>query len=146
MLTVCALGQRYVSKQIMLLTTYLSLCQKIRRKTYLECVLQKGLYLHEIGHALGLVHEHQLPDRDQHIDIVWDNVKPEWRRWFNKYSGSEIEQDSLPYDLTSVMHYGITVSARMLCGLISARTRCVTGMLIAYASCFPISQLRLNLV
>lgn len=73
--------------------------------------LQKGLYLHEIGHALGLVHEHQLPNRDSYIDILWDNVKPEWKQWFDKYSSNEFSSTAdVPYDLSSVMHYGITVS------------------------------------
>lgn len=80
---------------------------------YFYYILQKGLYLHEIGHALGLVHEHQLPNRDNHIDILWDNVKPEWKQWFEKYSSSEISDNDVPYDLSSVMHYGINVSAAL---------------------------------
>ena len=68
------------------------------------------MYLHEIGHALGLVHEHQLPNRDSYIDIIWDNVKPEWKQWFEKYTATDIDDDDVPYDLSSVMHYGITVS------------------------------------
>lgn len=68
----------------------------------------KGLYLHEIGHALGLVHEHQLPDRDKYIEILYHNVQPNMRIWFNKYSSQEVNQMSVPYEYSSVMHYGIT--------------------------------------
>ncbi|KAL5005496.1 hypothetical protein ScPMuIL_018952 [Solemya velum] len=68
----------------------------------------KGLYLHELGHALGLVHEHQLPDRDKYIDILYNNVEPSMRIWFNKYSSQEVNQYEVPYEYSSVMHYGIT--------------------------------------
>lgn len=68
----------------------------------------KGLYLHEIGHALGLVHEHQLPNRDEYIEIMYDNVEPSMRIWFNKYSGQEVNQYDVDYEYSSVMHYGIT--------------------------------------
>jgi len=58
-----------------------------------------------------MVHEHQLPGRDEHIEILWDNVQPELKQWFNKYSKSAFRTDvNIPYDLSSVMHYGITVS------------------------------------
>ncbi|WAR27393.1 NAS30-like protein [Mya arenaria] len=68
----------------------------------------KGLYLHEIGHAIGLVHEHQLPNRDEYIEILYQNVEPSMRIWFNKYSSQEVDQMKVPYEYSSVMHYGIT--------------------------------------
>ncbi|XP_064630009.1 seminal metalloprotease 1-like [Lineus longissimus] len=66
-----------------------------------------GMYLHELGHAVGLLHEHQLPGRDEHIRINWQNVQPSMRRWFDIYSPQEVENYDIPYDVTSVMHYGI---------------------------------------
>ncbi|XP_055891008.1 zinc metalloproteinase nas-15-like isoform X3 [Biomphalaria glabrata] len=68
----------------------------------------KGLYLHEVGHAIGLVHEHQLPDRDNYISILYQNVQPQMRVWFNKYTLDVVDQMKVPYELSSVMHYGIT--------------------------------------
>ncbi|GAB1597949.1 zinc metalloproteinase nas-14-like [Argonauta hians] len=68
----------------------------------------KGLYLHEVGHAIGLVHEHQLPVRDNFIRIIYENVLPSMKIWFNKYSTNEINSMNVPYELSSVMHYGIT--------------------------------------
>ncbi|XP_061180039.1 uncharacterized protein LOC133188574 [Saccostrea echinata] len=68
----------------------------------------KGLYLHEIGHAIGLVHEHQLPNRDDYIDIIFANVAPSMRVWFQKYRTREVNQYDVNYELTSVMHYGTT--------------------------------------
>ena len=68
--------------------------------------------MHEIGHAIGLVHEHQLPNRDDYIDILYENVAPHMRIWFNKYNRQKIDQDNVDYEYSSVMHYGITVSAK----------------------------------
>ena len=55
--------------------------------------------VHEIGHIVGLWHEHQRNDRDQNIWIAPD--APGW----NDLMGSR-GLDSGPYDYGSVMHYG----------------------------------------
>ncbi|KAK3095013.1 hypothetical protein FSP39_009149 [Pinctada imbricata] len=68
----------------------------------------KGLYLHEIGHAIGLVHEHQLPNRDEYISILYHNVAPSMRVWFQKYTNNQVNQFDINYQLSSVMHYGTT--------------------------------------
>merc|ERR1719382_1172425 len=36
----------------------------------------KGLALHEIGHTIGLGHEHQRDDAEDFIEVVVDNLKP----------------------------------------------------------------------
>jgi len=63
-----------------------------------------GNILHEICHAAGLYHEHCRQDRDDFIQINWDNVLSDKRRNFEKYktdSGTDIG----PYDFGSIMHY-----------------------------------------
>ncbi|XP_064636551.1 platelet endothelial aggregation receptor 1-like isoform X2 [Lineus longissimus] len=67
----------------------------------------KGLYWHEIGHAIGLVHEHQLPERDQYIKINWNNVNAAFYSAFSKYKTSELDRFGIGYDYSSVMHYEI---------------------------------------
>lgn len=58
---------------------------------------------HEIGHALGLLHEHQRADRAQHVDvrIPWWWVGPARR----PYTVIERATPCGPYDLASIMHY-----------------------------------------
>ena len=72
--------------------------------------LQKGLYLHETGHAIGLLHEHQLPDRDRYVTIQYSNVAPSMRGSFIKYDRDAVDTMGVEYDFSSIMHYGKTVS------------------------------------
>ncbi len=58
---------------------------------------------HEIGHALGLIHEHQRPDRDQYIVIDWTNVSASIDR--SAFEIIPIQSELGPYDFESVMHY-----------------------------------------
>lgn len=39
--------------------------------------LHLGIIVHEIAHSLGLIHEHQRQDRDDHIVIHWENITTE---------------------------------------------------------------------
>lgn len=61
-----------------------------------------GTIAHEIGHALGLVHEHQRPDRDTYVTIVTANVAPEQMGNFTRIVTARLWT---PYDFGSVMHY-----------------------------------------
>ncbi|KAK7478293.1 hypothetical protein BaRGS_00030445, partial [Batillaria attramentaria] len=81
---------------------------RIRIQNGKGCNSGKGLYLHEVGHAIGLLHEHQLPNRDNYISIKLSNVAPSMRHWFSKYSPDAVDVHGVDYDYTSVMHYGKT--------------------------------------
>ncbi|XP_022789402.1 astacin-like metalloendopeptidase isoform X2 [Stylophora pistillata] len=72
----------------------------------------KGSILHEIGHALGFYHEHNRPDRDMYVTVVWDNVMPGCRVHFRKERFKTIYGQDVPYDYNSVMHYGSFFFAR----------------------------------
>lgn len=63
-----------------------------------------GSVMHEIGHSLGLEHEHTRPDRDQYIVINRDNIDPEKAHNFDttEYRSRELGA----YDYASIMHYG----------------------------------------
>lgn len=57
---------------------------------------------HELGHTLGLVHEHQRSDRDSYVTILTNNIAPGQEGNFVKLTDS---RNTGPYDFLSVMHY-----------------------------------------
>ncbi len=63
-----------------------------------------GSVIHEIGHALGLFHEHTRSDRDSHINVMWDNIID--GKDFNFDVIESGAEDLLDYDYGSIMHYG----------------------------------------
>ena len=60
--------------------------------------------VHELIHTLGLWHEHNRPDRDDHISINWDNIEESWRKEFEKNDPDKVDMLG-PYDICSIMHY-----------------------------------------
>lgn len=58
---------------------------------------------HEIGHALGLLHEHQRCDRNEHVQIHWRNMNPIY--FFNFINLCFMGKDHGEYDARSNMHY-----------------------------------------
>jgi len=60
---------------------------------------------HEMGHIIGLQHEHQRPDRDTYINIHWNNIDPNYKYAFDKVSSS-INKTYGDFDFNSVMIYG----------------------------------------
>ena len=57
---------------------------------------------HEIGHAFGMMHEHQRTDRDEYISVNYENVEPGYEDQFDKaLSGINVTD----YEFQSIMHY-----------------------------------------
>ena len=71
-----------------------------------SCWLDPGTIEHEFLHALGLYHTHSRFDRDNFIQIIWQNVKGgQDNPNFMKHSSLEANLFGLPYDYLSLMHY-----------------------------------------
>lgn len=58
--------------------------------------------LHELGHALGLMHEHQRPDRNSYISINLKNADSAYHFAFALFNTMN---NATTYDFTSIMHY-----------------------------------------
>ena len=90
-----------------------------------------GAALHELGHVLGFIHEHQRPDRDTY---VWVDPAGNARNYAKK-SGVVTHSS---YDLASVMHYrnrSVTrtdASHTLIPSNNSLSWRDVTGLVDAY--------------
>lgn len=69
-----------------------------------------GSVIHEIGHAIGLFHEHTRSDRDNFINVQWENIVD--GKAFNFDVLDAGAQDLGDYDYASVMHYGATFFSR----------------------------------
>lgn len=44
------------------------------------CLKRKGTVMHELMHAAGFLHEQNRENRDDHVDILWQNIQ------FSKFS------------------------------------------------------------
>jgi len=60
--------------------------------------------IHEIGHAVGLQHEHQRSDRDDFVTVKSANIKPGLEYAFDKLTTAETVNGPI-YDYRSIMHY-----------------------------------------
>lgn len=62
-----------------------------------------GNTIHEIGHAIGLWHEHSRADRDDYVDVRYQNIISLYAFNFDKQTrdGYDIGE----YDYSSIMHY-----------------------------------------
>ena len=62
---------------------------------------------------LGFIHEHQRPDRDEYIDILYENLANDRGSLDvdNKYNLDK--QRDFPYDFCSVAHYSRFTASRV---------------------------------
>jgi hypothetical protein len=69
-----------------------------------------GRVAHEIGHALGLGHEHTRSDRDSYITISWDNIQDPIQ--FCRATWRQQPLENIRYDYDSIMHDSVHQSAK----------------------------------
>ena len=60
--------------------------------------------LHELGHVIGLEHEQCRTDRENYVNIHYNNIDPNFTRPFD--IRQNISSFGVPYDYRSLMHYG----------------------------------------
>ncbi|XP_075210129.1 hatching enzyme 1.2-like [Lycorma delicatula] len=70
-----------------------------------ECLLYSGTIQHELLHVIGLFHEQARADRDEYVEIVWDNVEEDHYFDFSKAPPGYTTTYNVPYNLYSIMHY-----------------------------------------
>lgn len=68
----------------------------------------RGVAMHEMMHAIGFWHEQSRYDRDQYVEIMWENIEPGKEHNFDKYNNERIDYLNEVYDTGSIMHYGKT--------------------------------------
>ncbi len=68
----------------------------------------RGNAIHEIGHAIGLIHEHCSPCRDKYINVNESNIKSNWRSQYKKQDAADFYGD---IDFNSIMIYGSTAGS-----------------------------------
>jgi len=61
--------------------------------------------IHELGHTLGLLHEHQRPDRDLYVKIHFDRIISSYVHNFEIQNNPLIDESKYRYDYNSIMHY-----------------------------------------
>ncbi len=69
--------------------------------------LSQGTIIHEMIHALGFRHEQSRADRDDYVNIHFENVERGRENNFDKV-GNGFSNFGVGYNTRSIMHYGNT--------------------------------------
>jgi len=89
-------GEGYPQKMV--------LSQTSPRPYYISDV---GLMIHELLHNLGLGHTQKRRDARLHIRVLEDNIDPpHYKSQFEPSQSSYYDTHGIPYDCSSIMHYG----------------------------------------
>ncbi|XP_029720896.2 seminal metalloprotease 1 [Aedes albopictus] len=67
-----------------------------------------GTIVHEIIHGLGFMHMQSTYNRDEYVEIVWENIQPGTENNFRMYDSDRVSNFGTDYDYGSVMHYSAT--------------------------------------
>ncbi len=74
-------------------------------KIKLKSTSSYSLALHELGHTIGLIHEYERADRDNHIKIIRDEITDEFKYAFDPRRSIHSVH---PFDFRSIMIYPST--------------------------------------
>jgi Astacin (Peptidase family M12A) len=76
------------------------------------CTTKIGTIIHELMHSVGFYHEQNREERDSHVEIRMQNVKPGMEVNFRKLEAGRASGFGVGYDYGSVMHYSKTAFSR----------------------------------
>lgn len=79
------------------------------------------IVVHELGHALGFYHEHTRPDRDEHVEVIYNNILDGYKDQFSRFSEGGTNTLGIGYDAASIMHYSSDTFTRNGMDTIRAR-------------------------
>lgn len=74
--------------------------------------LRHGVIIHELMHAIGFFHQQSAAERDDFVEIVWENIRAGREHNFNKYNETVVSSYNETYDYNSVMHYSSKAFSR----------------------------------
>ncbi|XP_054713347.1 zinc metalloproteinase nas-14-like [Uloborus diversus] len=74
--------------------------------------MKKGVVMHEMMHTLGFLHEQSRHDRDDYINLIWENIVEGMEQNFEKLPPWQLDDLSLDYDYKSIMHYSAHMFAK----------------------------------
>ncbi|CAH2068497.1 unnamed protein product, partial [Iphiclides podalirius] len=64
-----------------------------------------GTAVHEMLHTLGFYHMQSTYNRDDFVQIIWENIRAGTEHNFAKYNNDTVTDFGVSYDYGSVMHY-----------------------------------------
>ena len=70
--------------------------------------------IHELSHVIGMHHTMVRPDRDNHIEVLYQNIPETSHINFNMVTGPMWETYGTVYDFASIMQYEAWVKTHFL--------------------------------
>ncbi|XP_055535164.1 seminal metalloprotease 1-like [Wyeomyia smithii] len=67
-----------------------------------------GSIVHELIHAVGFRHMQNTHNRDEYVQIMWENIEPGKEKNFYLYGPEKVDNFGEEYDYGSIMHYSVT--------------------------------------